>query len=87
MATSIVGGESEIVCLSAPSSRPIASKVSAIEVNSAACCWDTGATIRAASASSSKKRGSSVSGSARLLITGCRCSSSAGSSSIVRPSD
>ena len=86
-ATSIVPGLLEIVSLSAPSSRPSASNVSAIEVNSSAPCLETGDTTRAVSASSVMKVSRSVSGSERLVITGCRCSSRSGSSSIVRPSE
>ena len=63
---SIVGGLLEIVWRSASGSRPTASHVSAIVVNRCALVFEIGSTMRAASPSSLKKRGSSVPGSARL---------------------
>ena len=82
---SIVGGLLEIVWRSASGSRPTASQVSAIVVNRCALVFEIGSTMRAASPSSLKKRGSSVPGSARLAATGSRCWSRRGASSTVRP--
>ncbi len=52
MPESIVGGDLAMKSLSACSSRPSASNVSAMPVNSAAFCSETGAMMRAASPSS-----------------------------------
>ena len=85
MPVSSVDGDLAMNAFSACSSRPSASNVSAIDVNSAAFCSDTGATIRAASPSSRKKPSRSVRGSASVVITGSSERSSGGSSSSVRP--
>ena len=85
-AVSIVDGDLEMKSLSACGSRPIASNVSAIDVNSAACCLETGATMRAASASDCTKPWRSVLGFPSVAMTGCRWPNSGGSDSIVRPS-
>ena len=85
MPVSIVGGDLAMKSLSACSSRPSASKVSAMPVNSWAFCSDTGATMRAASPSSFTKPSRSVSGSASVAITGSSDCMNSGSSSSVRP--
>jgi hypothetical protein len=67
-----VGTPSEIVSRTASGSDEIAAKVVAALVNSLACSTATGATIRAASASSGNRRRNSVAGSVSVAETGWR---------------
>ena len=76
MPASSAGGPLEIVSLSASGSEEIAPKAIAPLVNCSALSTATGATIRAASASSGKKRTSWVVGSARAVETGFRFANS-----------
>ena len=69
---SSVGGPSEIVSWSAPGSEEIAAKAIPALVKKRACCSATGATIRAESPSSGKKRSKRVADSLRTAATGFR---------------
>ncbi len=72
MPTSSVSGPLAIVSCSACGLKPIAAKVSAMLVNSWAWVSATGATWAEVRPSSRKKLGRSVSGAARLVMTGVR---------------
>ena len=76
MPASSAGGPPEIVSLRACGSDEMAPKAIAPLVNCSALSTATGATIRAASASSGKKRTSWVAGSASAAETGFRFANS-----------
>ena len=83
VATSSVGGDSEIVCwMKGRATLASAVKVTSMFVNSDACSSATGDTSPAAAPSDLKKRPRCVRGLARFAATGCRSSSSGRKSSI-----